>query len=82
MNIHSIEIPRITVKDCIFFVYYAATYIALGIWGSIAPQSIAQLDFSGRTESTTLVSYANELDGKVDTLFIGCHTPMGLTTER
>ena len=61
MNTHSIEIPEKLIKNCAFFLYSTTTYVALGFWVSIAPQSIAQSELADRVDSTSTVSHSSAL---------------------
>ena len=62
MDTYPIDIPRITLKNCVFFVYSATTYAALGLWGSFAPQLIAQPEMADSDNSTTSVYTENLLE--------------------
>ena len=63
MDTYSVEIPRISFRNCAFFVYSATTYVAFGLWGSVAPQLVTQPQMADLTNSTVSISskkYANE----------------------
>ena len=63
MDTYSVEIPTISLRNCAFFVYSATTYVAFGLWGSVAPQLVAQPEMADLTNSTVSISskkFANE----------------------
>lgn len=52
MNMHSIKLPRVSTRNCLFFLYNAMAYIALGLWGSQVPQYLDKPENSGQAEFT------------------------------
>jgi len=66
VNIHSIELPKLSSKDYLFFAIQALAYVASGLWVGMAPQPISQPAPDPTTQSPVIYSHYKKLPEPVE----------------
>lgn len=66
VNIHYIEIPKLSSKDYLFFAIQALAYVASGLWVGMAPQPISQSEPNAPAQSPVIYSHDKKLPEPVE----------------